>query len=234
MVIYYQKQFLKKIVLLFKIENIMKKIILYLFIILATTYLFSTNIPKNISSEKIIKIKKKYGKKAERRVILWDRMLEKTRGQKTIKKLKSVNDFFNKIKYLSDEKVWKQEDYWASPFEFLGVGAGDCEDFAIAKYFALRALGIPEEKLKITYVTLTQKNKSIAHMVLNYYHKPTSTPIILDSLNKKLKLATKRKDLKPIYSFNASGLWEAKHITANLKCKGKNKLEKWQSMMSRI
>ena len=212
----------------------MKKIILSLFIIFITTYVFSTNIPKNISSEKIIKIKKKYGKKAERRVILWDRMLEKTRGQKTVKKLKSVNDFFNKIKYLSDEKVWKKEDYWASPFEFLGVGAGDCEDFAIAKYFALRSLGVPDEKLKITYVILTQKGKSIAHMVLNYYHKPTSTPIILDSLNKKLKLSTKRQDLRPVYSFNATGLWEAKNKTANLTSKGKNQLKKWQSMMSRI
>ena len=71
-------------------------------------------------------------------------------------------------------------------------------------------------------------------MVLNYYHKPTSTPIILDSANKSLKLATKRKDLKPIYSFNASGLWEAKNKTKSLKSKGKNKLKKWQSMMSRI
>jgi len=79
-----------------------------------------------------------------------------------------------------------------------------------------------------------QKGKSIAHMVLNYYHKPTSTPIILDSLNKKLKLSTKRKDLRPVYSFNATGLWEAKNKTANFQSKGKNQLKKWQSMMSRI
>jgi len=212
----------------------MKKLFLLIFILSITSYLSSSNISKNISLEDITKIKKKYGKKAERRVLLWDRMLEKTKGQKTIKKLKSVNDFFNKIKYLSDIKVWKQDDYWASPFEFMGVGAGDCEDFAIAKYFALRALGVPDEKLKITYVTLKQKNKSIAHMVLNYYHKPSSTPIILDSVNKKLQLATKRKDLKPIYSFNASGLWQAKNKTKSLQTKGENKLKKWQSMMSRI
>jgi len=212
----------------------MKKLILLIFVLSITSYLSSANITKNISLEDITKIKKKYGKKAERRVLLWDKMLEKTKGKKTIKKLKSVNDFFNKIKYLSDIKVWKEDDYWASPFEFMGVGAGDCEDFAIAKYFALRALGVPDEKLKITYVTLKQKNKSIAHMVLNYYHKPSSTPIILDSANKKLQLATKRKDLKPIYSFNASGLWQAKNKTKSLQTKGENKLKKWQSMMSRI
>lgn len=196
--------------------------------------LFAAYVPKNISNENFIKIAKKYGKKAERRVMLWDKMLQKSKGQKTVKQLKAVNDFFNKIKYMEDAQVWKTEDYWASPFEFLGVGAGDCEDYAIAKYFALRTLGVPDEKLKITYVTLRQRGKSVAHMVLNYYHKPTSTPIILDSANKSLQLATKRTDLTPVYSFNASGLWEAKNKTNSLQSKGKNKLEKWQSMMSRI
>ena len=71
-------------------------------------------------------------------------------------------------------------------------------------------------------------------MVLDYYHKANSTPIILDNVNKKLQLASKRKDLKPIYSFNASGLWAAQNKTKTLKSQGKNKLKKWQSMMSRI
>ncbi len=212
----------------------MKKLISIVLLLSFTSYLFSAYTTKNISKENYIKIKKKYGKKAGKRVLLWDKMLEKAKGKKTVKQLKSVNDFFNKIKYMPDKKVWKKKDYWASPFEFLGVGAGDCEDYAIAKYFALRALGVPDKKLKITYVKLKQNGKSVAHMVLNYYHKPTSTPIILDNANKSLKLATKRKDLKPIYSFNASGLWEAKNKTKSLKSKGKNKLKKWQSMMSRI
>lgn len=212
----------------------MKKLIIITLFLSFTSYLFSEYSTKNISAENFEKIKRKYGKKAEKRVVLWDKMLEKAKGKKTVRQLKSVNDFFNQIKYVSDQKVWKKEDYWASPFEFMGVGAGDCEDFAIAKYFALRALGVSDKKLKITYVKLQQKGKSVAHMVLNYYHKPTSTPIILDSANKSLKLATKRKDLKPIYSFNASGLWEAKNKTKGLKSKGKNKLKKWQSMMSRI
>ena len=212
----------------------MKKLISILLFLSFTTYLFSEYSTKNISKKDLKKIQKKYGKKAKKRVLLWDKMLEKNKNKKTVKKLKSVNDFFNQLKYRSDRNVWKKDDYWASPFEFLGVGAGDCEDYAIAKYFALRALGIPDKKLKITYVKLKQNGKSIAHMVLNYYHKPTSTPIILDNADKSLKLASKRKDLKPIYSFNASGLWEAKNKTKSLKSKGKNKLKKWQSMMSRI
>ncbi|MEA3554634.1 MAG: transglutaminase-like cysteine peptidase [Campylobacterota bacterium] len=214
----------------------MKSILAGVTIVVFTYYLFAANSLKNISEENLIKIEKKYGKKAKRRVELWDKMLEGAKDKKALEKLKAVNDFFNKIKYGTDKRVWKKRDYWAAPFEFMGVGAGDCEDYAIAKYFALRALGIHEEKLKITYVKLKQKRKKYeeAHMVLNYYHKPNSTPIVLDNVNKKLKLATKRTDLKPVYSFNASGLWAAQNKTKSLKSQGENKLKKWQAMMSRI
>jgi predicted transglutaminase-like cysteine proteinase len=214
----------------------MKKIIFIILFISLMVYSAGGYKPKNISQENLTKIAKKYGKKAKRRVVIWDKMLQKAKKyKKIVKKLKAVNDYFNKIKYMSDKKVWKKKDYWASPFEFMGVGAGDCEDFAIAKYFALRALNISDKKLKITYVKLKHRNGRMeAHMVLNYYHKPTSTPIVLDNANKALKLASKRKDLKPIYSFNASGLWQAQNKSKKLKSKGKNKLKKWQSMMSRI
>jgi len=212
----------------------------YIFSIILTVflsiYLFGVARLDNISQSNLKKIENKYGPKAAQRVKLWDKMLVKNKNKKIIYKLKAVNDFFNHIKYMSDKKVWKKTDYWASPFEFLGVGAGDCEDYAIAKYFALRILGIPDKKLKITYVKLKQRGSKYeqAHMVLNYYNKSTSTPIVLDNVNKKLKLASKRRDLKPIYSFNASGLWAAQNKTKSLKSQGKNKLKKWQSMMSRI
>jgi predicted transglutaminase-like cysteine proteinase len=214
------------------IKNI---IIGFLFLsLIFISYTFAGAGLKNISEKNLTKIEKKYGKKARKRIVLWDKMLEKAKKLKTLQKIKTINDFFNRIRYLSDKKVWKKKDYWASPFEFLGVGAGDCEDYAIAKYFALRAVGIPDKKLKIVYVILKSRRFEEAHMVLNYYHKPTSTPIVLDNAIKTLKLASKRKDLKPIYSFNASGLWQAKNKGKTLKRKGKNKLAQWKSMMSRI
>lgn len=194
------------------------------------------NIPHNISLENLAKIEKKYGERAKKRVMMWDKMLQSAKKQNTLKQLKMVNDFFNKIKYKRDMKHWKKKDYWASPFEFLGTGAGDCEDYAIAKYFALRKLGIADEKLKITYVKLMHKRTKFeeAHMVLNYYHKPNSIPIVLDNINKKLKLASKRKDLKPVYSFNAAGLWRAQNKgRTNIKVGGNN-LKNWKAMMERI
>lgn len=214
----------------------MKKIVAVILMLSIFVYMFGVTKLHNISQKNLTKIKKKYGNKAEKRVLLWDRTLESVKGKKTVVKLKTINDFFNKITYKSDIKVWKKIDYWASPFEFIGRGAGDCEDYAIAKYFALRAVGIPDSKLKIAYVKLKSKKKKFdeAHMVLNYYHKPNSTPIVLDNVVKSLKLATKRKDLKPVYSFNASGLWKAQNKTNNTKRSGDNKLKKWQSLMTRI
>lgn len=190
----------------------------------------------NISSEALEKVSKKYGQKAVTRVQLWDKVIEKAKDEDILHQLKYVNDFFNKIKYRRDSDHWKKNDYWASPFEFLGTGAGDCEDYAIAKYFTLRQLGVPDEKLRITYVKLKQRGTKYeqAHMVLTYYHKPTSTPIVLDNVNKRLKLATKRPDLRPVYSFNASGLWQAKNKGRTSVKVGKNNLKNWKAMMGRI
>ena len=194
------------------------------------------SMPVYVSIEQLIKIEKKYGSKAKQRVLLWDQMLQSAKDKNTLEKLKIVNDFFNKITYKRDSVHWKQNDYWASPFEFLGTGAGDCEDYAIAKYFALRTLGIPDEKLKITYVTLKRSNTKFeeAHMVLNYYHKEGKPPIVLDNINKKLKLATARTDLKPIYSFNAAGLWKAQNKGKTEERAGDNHLKNWKSLMEKI
>ncbi len=196
----------------------------------------TANTPHNITQSKLNQFTQKYGKKAQKRVLLWDNLIENTKGKKTLQKLKNVNDFFNKIRYRLDIKHWKKKDYWAAPFEFMGTGAGDCEDYAIAKYFTLRKLGIPDHKLRIMYVKYRGKRTRFeqAHMVLTYYHKPNTTPIVLDNINKKLKLATKRRDLKPVYSFNASGLWQAKNKGKTFKQVGKNNLRSWKDLMSRI
>lgn len=214
----------------------MKKIILISFLLISSVFVEDSPATKSqyLTQNQINKVSAKYGKRAEKRVELWDNMLQSSKDKKILQQLKNVNDFFNKIKYKTDPAHWRKKDYWATPFEFMGTGAGDCEDYAIAKYFSLRKLGVPEHKLRITYVIYKKKRSKYeeAHMVLTYYHKPTSTPIVLDNINKKLKLASKRDDLKPVYSFNASGLWQAKN-KGSIKI-GRNNLKAWKSLMSRI
>ncbi|WP_375723008.1 transglutaminase-like cysteine peptidase [Arcobacter sp. KX21116] len=212
-----------------------KLIISFLLIITFISFAFSVK-TFNISQEKLDKFTQKYGEKAKIRVLVWDEMVENAKSKDILHKLKDVNDFFNKIKYETDQSHWGKKDYWAAPFEFMGTGAGDCEDYAIAKYFTLRKLGVPEDKLRITYVKLLQRGTKYeqAHMVLTYYHTPSSTPVVLDNVNKILKLASKRPDLKPVYSFNAQGLWEAKNKGKTSQLMGKNNLKSWKDLMSRI
>jgi predicted transglutaminase-like cysteine proteinase len=121
--------------------------------------------------------------------------------------LQNINAMWNKIPYYTDIKHWKLEDYWATPVETLGSNGGDCEDFAIGKYFSLKELGIPIEKLRITYVRALKIKEP--HMVLAYYPTPDAEPYILDILTGKIKLASERSDLEPVYSFNDEDLWAA-------------------------
>ncbi|HIP13835.1 MAG TPA: transglutaminase [Arcobacter sp.] len=206
----------------------------YIFLILITLAQSSLGI-SNFSDETISNIKNTYGPKSLKRLASWDNMITKAKKAKTVKKLKYVNDYFNNIKYIRDIKHWNQNDYWATPLEFFGTAGGDCEDYAIAKYFTLLKVGIPEEKLRIAYVKLLKKKTKYeeAHMVLTYYHKVNATPIVLDNVNKRLKLASKRKDLKLIYSFNANGLYKAKNKGRSKKV-GSNKLIKWKTLINKI
>ena len=127
-------------------------------------------------------------------------------------KLQAVNQFFNRrIVFRDDLDVWGQADYWASPLETLSKGQGDCEDFAIAKYFSLTNLGVPVARLRLVYVRAQiggPDGAVQAHMVLAYYSKPGAEPLILDNLITELRPASRRPDLAPVFSFNGEGLWQ--------------------------
>lgn len=127
-------------------------------------------------------------------------------------KLQALNQFFNRrVRSVEDALLWGQVDHWASPLETLDKGAGDCEDFAIAKYFGLLALGIPSHKLRLVYVRAEMGGTGgpvQAHMVLAYYAAPQAEPLILDNLITELRPASRRPDLAPVFSFNGEGLWQ--------------------------
>ena len=114
--------------------------------------------------------------------------------------LQTVNSFFNRIPFLPDATHWSAEDYWATPAETVASNGGDCEDYSIAKYFLLKEFGVPVERLRITYVKAIKLNQ--AHMVLAYYAAPGAEPLILDNLEDRVRPASDRPDLVPVYSFN--------------------------------
>lgn len=128
-------------------------------------------------------------------------------------KLKLVNDFMHRTPFYCDPVMWCAEDYWSKPVEFLANDGGDCEDFSIAKYFTLKALGVADSKLRIVYAVYRRGGQGAftgAHMVLAYYERPDAEPLILDNINHTILPASSRPDLDPVFSFNSDGLWSAK------------------------
>jgi len=114
--------------------------------------------------------------------------------------LQRVNSFLNLVPYSDDIVHWRVEDYWATPAETIASNGADCEDYAIAKYFLSKELGVPVARLRMVYVRAGKSAQ--AHMVLAYYARPDGEPLILDSLDDRVRPASERPDLVPVYSFN--------------------------------
>ncbi|WXL27305.1 cysteine protease LapG [Ectopseudomonas mendocina] len=166
----------------------------------------------------------------KQRILDWEEQIKASLSTKEREQLNDINRFFNRqVRFSDDINVWRQKDYWATPVEMLVKGSGDCEDYSIAKYFTLRRLGIPSEKLRITYVKALNYNQ--AHMVLTYYATPTSEPLVLDNLINDILPASQRRDLLPVYSFNAEGLYLP---GSNNKKSDTKKLSRWQDLLRKM
>lgn len=103
--------------------------------------------------------------------------------------LVDINDRFNKaITYTKDKG-----DHWQTPNESLKRRKGDCEDIAIAKFFALLADEDYHDSVQLAYV---KHEKLGAHMICMWSH------LVLDNIDTELKHLTQRRDLLIVYSFN--------------------------------
>ncbi|RKS23899.1 putative transglutaminase-like cysteine proteinase [Pseudomonas sp. WPR_5_2] len=169
---------------------------------------------------------------ARGRIEAWGRMLHDERNAPEREQLDAVNRFFNQqLSFQDDTRIWHQTDYWATPVESLSKGAADCEDYALAKYFSLRHLGIPSEKLRITYVKALTQNQ--AHMVLTFYSSPSADPLVLDNLIGDIRPASQRKDLLPVYAFNAEGLY-LPGSNGGKRSSDSKKLSRWQDVLQKM
>ncbi|MYZ46107.1 transglutaminase-like cysteine peptidase [Schauerella aestuarii] len=175
----------------------------------------------------------RYGPRAASVVADWLRLMQQHANAAEGEKLTLVNRFWNqRVREAEDLAVWGQVDYWATPLESLARGAGDCEDFAIGKYFSLVRMGVDSAKLRFIYVRAKLNDGSpngIAHMVLGYYATPSAVPLVLDSLNKEILPANRRPDLTPVFSFNAEGVYVAGAATAPV-----DRVSRWQDLLARM
>ena len=174
----------------------------------------------------------KYGTSARLRLNEWVELIRNDKSMTDMKKLIKVNDFFNSFEFVEDSLHWEQPDYWATPVEFLASNGGDCEDFSLAKYFTLKAMGVNERRLNLTYVKALSLDQ--AHMVLTYFEVPGEEPLVLDNLIGDIKLASERTDLLPVYSFNGTGLWIAKMRGQGDLVGKSDQLRRWKELLTRM
>lgn len=197
--------------------------------------LFASN--ENFSPGLLRFINDKWGEEGQLQVIGWHQLI---RTQKSMSSssanilqiehdgLATDNSFWNRVPYFSDKKHWGKDDYWATPIETLASNGGDCEDYSIGKYFTLKELGIPIQKLRIVYVRALNWNEP--HMVLAYYPEPDADPLILDNMSAEILPASKRTDLDPVFSFNDDDLW----IQAGTSSGKSNQIRLWRDLLEKM
>lgn len=180
----------------------------------------------------------KFGLEAGKRIGGWQAFVRAVpAGQRQlsggeVNLLGTVNAFFNQLPFVADMAHWAVEDYWASPAESVSSNGADCEDFSIAKYFALKELGVPIQRLRITYVKAASLNQ--AHMVLAYYAAPDAMPLILDNLEDAVKPASERPDLVPVYSFNDEDLLFVRRGQRDLRAGSATQIRQWRALLDKL
>ncbi|AFS36470.1 transglutaminase-like cysteine peptidase [Alteromonas macleodii] len=180
-------------------------------------------------------VKNKFGADKASHVAALEAALHALESKGVKDQLLGVNAFFDEhIQYATDDIVFKEKDYWATPSELFGHSRGDCEDYAIAKYVALLHLGIDSSKLRLIYVKakIGRSRVTQAHMVLGYYDSPSSDPLVLDSLVSNVLPGSQRTDLIPVFSFNDSGIWQpgkTSQVSSST-----SRLSRWRDVIERM
>ncbi len=140
----------------------------------------------------------------------WVALIDEWRQLSKEEQLAKVNRHMNLFRYILDPVNWGVKDYWEIPKEFF-ARFGDCEDYAIVKYFTLRALGWPAEDMKI--VVLQDVNLGVAHAILVVNFK--GKKLVLDNQIGQVVDSSRIRHYKPIYSVNENGWWRHKPKIAN-------------------
>ncbi len=132
----------------------------------------------------------------------WRALVADLRGRPLRARLEAVNRFVNAVPYASDREVHGMRDFWAGPWDFL-AGAGDCEDYAIAKYATLARLGVPVPDMRILVVE--DVRRGLPHAVLAV--RTESGVWLLDNQSEELIDAARDDRYDPYYAVNEEERW---------------------------
>jgi predicted transglutaminase-like cysteine proteinase len=132
----------------------------------------------------------------------WQALKAEIKDKPPMDRIKAVNKFFNQWPYRLDSGNYGASDYWATPFEFMKK-SGDCEDYSIAKFYALKELGFTGDDMRI--VALKDTIRNIGHAVLVVYLDGDA--YVLDNQTVMVLSHVKYKHYLPQYSVNEAFRW---------------------------
>lgn len=131
----------------------------------------------------------------------WKRFLSTIMSKDRVSQLRAVNAYMNRAPYIVDPINYGVPDYWATPRQFF-IKDGDCEDYAIAKYLSMRALGLTADAMRI--VVLQDENLRLAHAILAV--RIGDDILILDNQIQQVISHRRIRHYRPIYSVT-EGAW---------------------------
>lgn len=208
----------------------------WLALLLLCAVLLTGESPRAYDSQRLLVAAQALGPRAVAGARLLQDLIARGSKASDESRVPAVNQFFNDaIEFTEDIDVWGVIDYWATPLEALGKGAGDCEDYAIAKYFSLLSMGVPTSKLRMVYVRAQINGPGtpgLAHMVLAFYPTPGADPLILDNLVPDVRPASRRPDLSPVFSFNTESLWQG--VGSQVSGDPTARLSKWRDLLVKV
>jgi predicted transglutaminase-like cysteine proteinase len=132
----------------------------------------------------------------------WQGFLDRIRGLDRVGQLAAVNREINRVRYREDVDVWGEYDYWAAPGEFFARG-GDCEDYAIAKYYSLRELGFSTAKMRVVVLQDVRRARPHAVLVVDL----AGQQFMLDNLSNAVVPWETALQYKPYYAVNEEAFW---------------------------
>ncbi len=132
----------------------------------------------------------------------WAALVDSLEEQNRLRQIITVNKWFNRLPYKHDEYAHGPLDHWADMVEFL-ERRGDCEDYALSKYYTLRTLGFSPEQLRIVvvYDSVNYLNHAVVMVHIN------GTRYLLDINADDTSPSSLYSRYKPIYAFNEHKAW---------------------------
>jgi predicted transglutaminase-like cysteine proteinase len=109
------------------------------------------------------------------------------------------------IRPTGDLKLYGVQDLWATPLTSLAARAGDCEDYAIAKYVALRESGFSGADLRLVIVQDSESHHDHAVAAVKF----EGHWLVLDNLRYIVQQDTEVSRLTPLYFIDDDGVKNA-------------------------